>query len=442
MSNNSIWPGHGAEAVKKDTFFDHVNDIDINHDIYLYDNEIFNLLALHVCIYKEKLLTPSLSKKIIKILLKLKSKNDFKLLGIEDVHSLVQSLVNKIDNEAGNNLRIFLSRNDQSQTNMRMFIRDNLLIISSTLMSLSESLGKININIPMPGFTHYRQAMPLMIATYFSSWAEAIMDNVAKILNVVESLDISPLGSGAGYGSYLPINYNECSKYLGFKQFSENPLYISNKRGYDEYITIESLTSIYITISRLAMDLISLSDDKYGIVKLPSAFVSGSSLMPNKKNPDFLELMQGYAAKSVGALNLSLSILLNKTSGYHRDFQICKQEVMDLILDSKQVFTSLLSFFEAIKIDENRAKESINNSSYATLRALELFKMGSPWFESYKKSGSEIVSGIKFKDYKIKIMKNNLTLKKKSLIRAITQKTKKIEDSKNRLINEALKIVE
>ena len=396
-----IWNG-GASKDTGDDITDIMTAEDTIRDSLLLDYEVLSLLAYHIQIYNQSLIPEEDSKSILKSLLSLLHKSMVINPEFEDVHGYVEAMVGEISGKPYENLRIFLSRNEQSHTDIRMFQADHLLNISRLTLKVAETAHKKGMEASgsIPGHTHYRQAMPVAIRTYYDYIASVMVALSQETLEMTGSLmEESPFGYGSGFGSMSPVDFNAVAKSLGFKRHMENPIYGSFLRGMDDLDVIYVLEKTMISVSRIAQDMIVYSSGEHSFIKLPDGFTTGSSLMANKRNPDFLEMIQGYTSLALAVHTATASILENKSSGYHREFQISKDRTMDLLLTCEKIFRHFDTFLSQVIVDENEGKAAMDNSIFATGEAKKIFRSGKTWKESYRQVGDMIRSGQKFNSY-------------------------------------------
>lgn len=397
---NRIWNGGLSESGGPDLsslMTEEDNLVDSN----LVKHEILGLMAYHLELARTRILDEEDTREILKALLKNLDANLSMTTEFEDVHTLVEEKV-KLETESGKNLRIFLSRNDQSHYDIRSFYLDQLLVISGLLIETAGTLNSRFSGIEgyMAGYTHYRQAMPVAVATYFDYISASLLNLAEESLSLFGKLsEYCPLGYGSGYGTALPINRKAVAVRLGFRDTFNNPMLGASYRGVDEVNVVFLEARIMTSISRFAQDLMTFSSDEFGFVHLPSGFTTGSSLMPNKRNPDFLEMLQGYASESLGVLTSSLSILMNKGSGYHREFQLSKDKVVTYTLRLAEILKAFSEMSKGLEINIAGAEGLVDNSANATMEAYNLFSKGTPWKDAYAKVGQTLREGGKLNSY-------------------------------------------
>lgn len=389
-----IWTGGRSSEGSVD-----LNDILVNEDAKVDENfasyEILMLISYHLEIAEEGLISKDESVSILKTLVSMLN-SEFKIdPELEDVHGNVEDKVLKAIGEAGNNLRLFLSRNEQIHTDILLYAKTKLLYLALLSAKVSEAVIEKRhfFNGSIPGYTHYRQGMVVSIKTYFDYVASIFMDASKDFVKTSDDITYLPLGYGSGFGSLSGVDFSKIYKDLGFSTNSRNPLHLSSKRGLDEIAVIYPVLKLMINLSRISQDLIILSSDEIPIFVLPNGFTTGSSLMANKRNPDFLEIVQGYASELAGSFQTLLLIVTNKSSGYHRDFQISKRIMVEAIEKTTAILKAFLKFFDMISFDEKAAARVIKNSTYATANARKIFESGNTWKKSYNEVGKLVREG-------------------------------------------------
>ncbi|BCU68047.1 argininosuccinate lyase [Sulfolobales archaeon HS-7] len=401
MNDFAIWKGGLGYSEKKEAQ-DFVTGKDREYDVIFFKYEILALLSYHISLHDKEIIKKETSKEIIRELINLYGQQ-LDMIQEEDIHTEVEKLVLKANAEAGVNLRVLLSRNEQIHTDIRLFLIDSLLHLKQECLLSAEEIKKKGVKEDgiIPGYTHYRQAMPTTWSTYTDYIASTFVDFSKKISQAIQDLMELPLGYGSGFGSFSPADWKEVSQMLGFREIVKNPLLASSFRGVDELRVIDLLKEIMLRISRFSQDLILWSSEELGFISLPKAFVTGSSLMPNKANPDFLEMVEGYAALILSNSVTVSTLLLSKTSGYHRDFQIAKWciiESLDIVFKTIKYFRKMVSEIEFLP---DVASKVVQNSSFATGNAASEVISGTPWKDAYAKIGKRITQGIKLETYSV-----------------------------------------
>ncbi len=308
----------------------------------------------------------------------------------EDVHTAVENFLTKQLGDLGKKIHTARSRNDQVALDLRLYMRDELLGIVQELIILCEklvALAQSSKDIPMPGRTHFQRAMPSSWGLFFGAYAESFLDTITLLQNAYALVNQSPLGSAAGYGVVLPIDRQEVADLLGFEKVQNNVVYVSNSRGKVESIVLHALAQIMIDLSKLSTDLIIFSAPEFGYVEIPQELCSGSSLMPQKRNPCGLELVRAKSATVISNLMQTLMIIRALPSGYNRDFQETKQPLMDSVAITHDAVRICNLTIAQLKINADICIEAFSNELFATDHVLRLVQKGMSFREAYKKVG-------------------------------------------------------
>jgi len=247
----------------------------------------------------------------------------------EDIHMAIEAALIAKVGEAGKKLHTGRSRNDQVATDIRLWMRDEIEILQAKITLLQRTFvklaGKYAEDV-MPGYTHLQRAQPIVIACYLLSFVEQLERDFVRLKNCRDLLDVSPLGCGAVAGSTLPLDRKSTAKQLGFADISYNSIDAVSDRDFcAEFIFDCALIATHL--SRLAEDWIIYSSSEFGFVRIDDAYCTSSSMMPQKRNPDMLELIRAKTGRVYGSLMAMLTILKGQPSGYNRDLQEDKVHV-------------------------------------------------------------------------------------------------------------------
>jgi len=304
---------------------DFVESLSVDKRLYKYD--IVGSIAHAQMLAEQKLITKSEFKTIKEGLLEISEKitnGKFKFdKTYEDIHMAIDAaLVTKIG-EAGKKLHTGRSRNDQAATTVRLWMRDEIELLQAKITLLQKtfvkSADKYTEDV-MPGYTHLQRAQPIVIAAYLLSFVEQFERDFIRLKNCWELVNISPLGSGAVAGSTLAIEQKSTAKQLGFADISYNSVDAVGDRDFcAEFIFDCALIATHL--SKLAEDWIIYSSTEFGFVRIDDSFCTSSSMMPQKRNPDVLELIRSKTGRVYGSLMAMLTILKAQPSGYNRDLQ-------------------------------------------------------------------------------------------------------------------------
>lgn len=246
----------------------------------------------------------------------------------EDVHSKVEAeLISRVG-EGGKKIHTARSRNDQVLLDMHLWAREELREVSELLGLLFDRLlllAERHQEDPMPGYTHMQVAMPSSFGLWFGAYAEALIDDVSFLNAAARVADQNPLGSAAGFGSSFPIDRERTTELLDFGRLRINAVSAGLSRGKLEWMIATAFASIASTIARMAGDIVLYSGGNFGFLSLPQAFVTGSSIMPHKKNPDVFELIRAHCNLVRSTPEAIATLTTNLPTGYHRDYQLLKE---------------------------------------------------------------------------------------------------------------------
>lgn len=304
----------------------------------------------------------------------------------EDIHTAIENyLIAKLGN-VGKKIHTGRSRNDQVLTALRLYMKEQIQLILAKLTNTLEVLHAFAVkhqSIPYVGRTHYQKAMPSSIGLWMGAFMESLLDDGELLVASYKLIDQSPLGSAASYGVAIPIDRQLTSDLLGFAKVQNNVLYANNSRGKFESIIIHSLSQIMLDLSKLATDVILFSAPEMAYLELPVEFCPGSSLMPNKKNPDPFELIRAKSATLIANLFQTLEVIRALPSGYNRDFQETKRpffQACDTVSQSLSVVAIIMS---QVKVNEHACLTGFTSEVFATDAALKLVEQGMPFREAY-----------------------------------------------------------
>ena len=306
----------------------------------------------------------------------------------EDMHSAIEArLIERLD-DAGKKIHTGRSRNDQVLVATRLWLRDRLQHAEALCHAAAEVClrrAEAEQHLPLPGYTHLQRAMVSSAAMWWAGFAEGFLDDVERLRHTANWIDANPLGSAAGYGVNLALDRDHTTQALGFGRMQVAATCAQLSRGKFEMAALEALGSALLDLRRLAWDLSLFTSAEFGFVRLPATYTTGSSLMPNKRNPDVIELMRGVYA-SVAAAKVEIEQGLSLPSGYHRDLQFSKGAIVHGFgrgLAALGLLPKLLREFEWVP---DRMRAAIEPSMYATDLAVELSARGMPFRDAYREA--------------------------------------------------------
>jgi argininosuccinate lyase len=296
----------------------------------------------------------------------------------EDVHiNIEHHITHTLGIEAGKKIHTGRSRNDQCGTDIKLYLRDQLLEISENVKILIEAILKKatpELKSVMPGFTHYQPAMLTTAAHWLTSWSQALLRDLERLYQDLQLLNHSPLGAAAAFGTSWAIDREYAAQLLGFDAPDENSLDCISARGEYEARAAATLSFLMNHLGTIAQDMMLLSMPYFGMLVIPDQYVTGSSIMPQKKNPDFAELIRGKAACCHGALASLLGIQKGSMSGYNREYQLSKYVIMDTFrecLDAPLILSGVINVmtFNRKEMLAKAQKGFMNSADVADLLA-------------------------------------------------------------------------
>jgi len=305
----------------------------------------------------------------------------------EDCHSAIEYwLIEKLG-ELGKKVHTGRSRNDQILVATRLFLKDAIQKVIKLTRECAQcclSQAEKGENIPMPGYTHLQQAVPSSVGMWFAGFAESMIDNLIPMNAALKLIDCNPLGTAAGYGVNLPLDRELTTKELNFSRIQLNPIYAQNSRGKFELAALNAMSLCLLDVRRYCWDLSIFTTQEFSLVTLPSEMMTGSSIMPNKNNPDLVELMRASYAV-VQAASTELQSLLSLPSGYQRDLQLTKGPLLRGVkktIDTLSLFPALINGTQFIP---KSCEEKITAPMYATDLAIELSAQNIPFRTAYQR---------------------------------------------------------
>jgi argininosuccinate lyase len=309
-------------------------------------------------------------------------------LAEEDGQSALERRLTERIGAAGARIHLGRSRNDQVLVALRLYMRDavsQLLDGTASLIGALERLGRRQGEIPLPGYTHMQQAMPSSVKLWGDGYAAELADDAQGLNGVRRRIEKNPLGSAAGYGTPgLPLDRAATTRALGFERTHEPVTAVQLSRGKAEAQLLFELALLMGDLSRLAADLLLFYTQEFGFIELPDAFTTGSSIMPQKRNPDLFELVRARSATALASLTEALAICAKLPGGYQRDLQLLKQPLFRGIDTALQTLDIVAAALDALKFRPERIR--LDPAVHAAEEAYGLVvEQGIPFREAYRR---------------------------------------------------------
>ncbi|NUO51029.1 MAG: argininosuccinate lyase [Polyangiaceae bacterium] len=313
----------------------------------------------------------------------------------EDGHTAIELWLVERLGDLGKKVHLGRSRNDQVLVAMRSYERAELSVLASLTTDCAKAcldLAAAETWTVMPGYTHLQRAVPQTVGHWAAGFAEGFVESARVLVDARRRVNASPLGAAAGYGVNLPLDRDGVAHDLGFDRVQLNPLWSQTSRGMTEVVILGAVWHAVALARRLAWDLSLFTTAEFGFVRLPVDLTTGSSIMPNKRNPDLVELVRASCAVVEGAI-VELMSITSLPSGYHRDLQLTKGPLMRAFAEAKGTIATIARLVPRIELVRDRMAAAVTKDTLATDRAVDLARSGMPFREAYKKVGAEIGSG-------------------------------------------------
>jgi argininosuccinate lyase len=314
----------------------------------------------------------------------------------EDIHTAVERRLRELAGEVAGKLHTGRSRNDQVATDTRLWLKRQIVALREHTVKLQQAIlvkAEAHINVIMPGYTHLQQAQPVRFAHWLLSYGWALQRDKERLDDLTRRVDVLPLGSAAMAGNPFPIDRQFLADELGFAAISANSMDAVGDRDYlAEFLSWAALTQIHL--SRLAEDLIIYSSQEFGFVEIDDAYATGSSIMPQKKNPDSLELIRGKTGRVVGSLAGLLTTLKGTPSTYNKDFQEDKEPLFDTVDTLNMTLPIAAGVISTLKINEARIYDKMDSTMLATELADYLAHKGMPFRQAHHLAGQIVQQSI------------------------------------------------
>lgn len=338
----------------------------------------------------------SLCQELAKML-ELEAKGDFVIEPeFEDVHSKIESDLVKALGDTGKKIHTARSRNDQVLVALNLYFKEGLSEIKKGIEKLFHTLldlASTHKNQLIPGYTHLQVAMPSSFGLWFSAYAEVLIDDLYLLNAAQKVVDQNPLGSAAGYGSSFPIDREMTTSILDFTDLKYNVIAAQLSRGKTERTVTQAVANVANTLGRFAMDVCLYCSQNFGFIKFPDALTTGSSIMPHKKNPDVFELIRGKCNQLQAIPVEMIMITNNLPSGYHRDFQLLKENAIKSVEDLKLVLDVFEFAIAQVQVQEINLSDAKYQHLFTVDAINDLVVAGVPFREAYRQVGAEVKSG-------------------------------------------------
>ena len=382
-----LWGGRFTKETDRDVYLFNAS---IDFDKRLYAQDIEGSIAHAIMLEKQGILTLEEKDAIVKGLTTIREKLEDGSLAItdkyEDIHSFVEANLTDMIGDAGKKLHTGRSRNDQVALDMKLYVRSQVAEIEEELKKFQKILVHImeeNLETYMPGFTHLQKAQPVTLAHHFGAYFEMFRRDRSRLSDIYERMNTCPLGAGALAGTTYPLDRAYTASMLGFEEPTLNSMDSVSDRDYViEFLS--ALSTIMMHLSRFSEEVIIWNSNEYGFVEIDDAFSTGSSIMPQKKNPDIAELVRGKTGRVYGHLVAMLTTMKGLPLAYNKDMQEDKEGTFDAIDTVKECISMFMQMVDTMKFRKDvMARSAMMGFTNATDAADYLVKHGVPFRDAH-----------------------------------------------------------
>ena len=386
-----MWDARFAKATDA-----RVNDFNssISFDWRMYHCDIAGSIAHATMLGECGIIDAGESEKIVAELRRIEADIDSGALAIdpeaEDIHMFIEAVLTERIGETGKRLHTARSRNDQVALDIRMYLKEQILAIKSlvtSLLSAIETKASENIHTVMPGYTHLQRAQPLTFAHYILAYAQMFMRDIKRLDDVYARTNIMPLGSGALAATTYPINRHRVAELLGFDAVTENSIDGVSDRDFVIELA-NALSMLMMHMSRFSEEIILWCSSEFRFIELDDAYSTGSSIMPQKKNPDVAELVRGKTGRIYGDLTTLLTMMKGLPLAYNKDMQEDKEAIFDALDHTQLAVEVFTAMFATMRVNTQAMRRAAAQGFInATDCADYLVKRGMAFRDAYKVSG-------------------------------------------------------
>ncbi|MGA9855519.1 MAG: argininosuccinate lyase [Gammaproteobacteria bacterium] len=314
----------------------------------------------------------------------------------EDCHTAIEQLLTQQLGDAGKRIHLGRSRNDQVILALRLYMREALLSIAKQTAQLADAFiqfAHAHADESLPGYTHLRRAMPSSFGLWAGAFAAGLGEELQAMQAVYARLDRCPLGAAAGFGVPLPLDREYLAGLLGFSGVQISPADVMNSRGRHELALVNGMASIGLVLEKFLWDVALYSMPEFGYLELPEAFTTGSSIMPQKRNPDVVELARARCRELRGHVAMLQELAGGLPSNYHRDFQLLKKPLFEALDTAHALLATLVQLVPGLKVNAERARAACGDELYAAHEATRLAQQGVPFRDAYQRVAQQLQDG-------------------------------------------------
>jgi argininosuccinate lyase len=311
----------------------------------------------------------------------------------EDMHTELEVRLTAICGSVGKKIHTARSRNDQIVTAIRLYLRDAIITISEDVLNLLYEIDRRiqrEGDLPLPGYTHFQQAMPSSVLLWLHVYAESLLELLDEGMSILARINKNPLGAAAGFGVPIPLDRGYVAKLLAFDGYLRSVCHTNNSRGITELSVVRWIEKIGGVLEKLSCDLMLYTMQELSFITLPKEISTGSSIMPQKRNPDIIELTRGKQAIVSGCAMELQALTAKLPSSYHRDFQLSKPPVLRAVKTISEMIAMSCITLGKMKFNQSRLTTGMSPELYATFDALREVLTGKPFREAYAATAEKV----------------------------------------------------
>ncbi|MCB0494537.1 MAG: argininosuccinate lyase [Cyclobacteriaceae bacterium] len=370
---------------------DRVLDLEIAKYDMIASNAHANMLAEIGVLTKEE--SVALARELDKLMAMVENGTFTIEDSFEDVHSKIEYELTQKLGDTGKKIHTGRSRNDQVLVALHLYLRDQIKAFKRDVQKLFDKLIELSEEhkiVLIPGYTHMQVAMPSSVGLWLGGYAELLVDDLHLLNAAYKIANQNPLGSGAGYGSSIPLNRTQTTKEMGLATLKYNSIAAQLSRGKLEKSISYAMASVAGTLARLAMDVTLYMNENHKFISFPKELTTGSSIMPHKKNPDVFELVRAKCNK-IQALPTELTLITNNLpTGYHRDYQLLKDSLFPAIASLTDCLDITEFMFQHLEVNASVIDQPKYDMLFSVENVNALVNEGVPFREAYQRVGNEI----------------------------------------------------
>ncbi|HEX4215281.1 MAG TPA: argininosuccinate lyase [Candidatus Dormibacteraeota bacterium] len=397
MPPSKLWGGRFRKGLlpELETFS---SSLEVDYELYAFDvaGSIAHARGLHAAgLLNDAELEET--ERGLKLVRKELDQGNFAFLDSdEDIHTAVERRLTEISPEAGARLHAGRSRNDQVALDLRLYCRSAAAGLVAEIAAVVHILARRAAEMagwPMPGYTHLQRAQPVTVGHHLLAHAQPLLRDADRARRAYDAADEMPLGSGALAGSTLPLERETVAEVLGFERLTQNSMDAVADRDFALDL-VYACAVLGLHLSRLGEDVVLWSSAEFGFVRLADEISTGSSIMPQKKNPDIAELVRGRAGRSLGGLVALATVLKGLPLTYDRDLQEDKIALFSTVTNAQQSLEAVRLMVERLAFDRDRLAAALEDPDlYATDSAEQLVREGTPFRQAHREVGEQVVEG-------------------------------------------------